>query len=170
MQVQIFSIPVWGGTLATEELNRFLRPHRILSLEKRLVEQEGESCWTFCIQYLERTFGTESDAVRPGAPKVDYKEVLSASDFAVFARLRDARKRIAKKEAVPPYAIFTNEQLAEMITTKVSSLAAMEKIDGVGTARLKKYGAAMLDVLVGAAGGGGVATLLPVVATEEVGT
>jgi hypothetical protein len=57
---------------------------------------------------------------------VDYKEVLNEADFAVFSRLRDLRKVIAEKEAVPAYAIFTNEQLAAMVTGKVDRLCQAE--------------------------------------------
>lgn len=32
---------------------------------------------------------------------MDYKEILSEDDFAVFVRLRDARKELAGKEAIP---------------------------------------------------------------------
>jgi superfamily II DNA helicase RecQ len=78
---------------------------------------------------------------------VDYKEVLNEADFAVFSRLRDLRKVIAEKEAVPAYAIFTNEQLAAMVTGKVESLTEMGKIDGIGAARIEKYGAAFLKAL-----------------------
>jgi hypothetical protein len=45
--------------------------------------------------------------------KVDYRELLSAGDFVLFAKLRILRKGMAEREAVPAYALFTNEQLAE---------------------------------------------------------
>jgi superfamily II DNA helicase RecQ len=42
---------------------------------------------------------------------------------------------------VPVYAVFTNEQLAKMVTGGVVTKAALEKIDGVGEAKATKYGA-----------------------------
>lgn len=36
-----------------------------------------------------------------------------------------------------------------MVTGKVDSLAALGKIDGVGAARIEKYGAAFLALLTG---------------------
>ena len=48
------------------------------------------------------------------------------------------------------YALFTNEQLAAMVQSRVTTAAALEKIDGVGPARVEKYGAAMLAVLTAA--------------------
>ena len=42
------------------------------------------------------------------------------------------RKELAEKEGVPAYALFTNEQLAEMVQRRVGSLTAMKEIEGVG--------------------------------------
>ncbi len=50
------------------------------------------------------------------------REVLNEADFAVFARLRHLCKAVSDKEAIPAYSIFTNEQLAAMVTGKVDSL------------------------------------------------
>ena len=89
-----------------------------------------------------------------GKPKVDYKEVLSEADFAVFSRLRVLRKEVAEREGLPVYAVFTNEQMAAMVTGRADSLAALGKIDGIGAARVEKYGAAFLAALQQTGGGG----------------
>jgi superfamily II DNA helicase RecQ len=39
------------------------------------------------------------------------------------------------------------EQLAQMVSSKATNRAALAKIDGLGEARLEKYGKQMLDVL-----------------------
>jgi len=76
--------------------------------------------------------------------KVYYKEVLSPDEFTVFAKLRDVRKEIAQPEAVPVYTIFTNEQLAEMVKIRTTAKGDLEKIAGLGDARIEKYGARMI--------------------------
>lgn len=86
--------------------------------------------------------------------KVDYKEVLNADDFAVFARLRELRKQLAERDGVPPYAVFTNEQLAAIVQGRVASAAALKAIDGVGDARVKKHAAPVLAIMTGANGAG----------------
>jgi superfamily II DNA helicase RecQ len=73
--------------------------------------------------------------------------VLNEADFVVFSKLRDLRKAVAEKEGAPAYSVFTNEQLAAMVTGRVESQAALGKIDGVGSARLEKYGSAFVDAL-----------------------
>ena len=126
MQMRMFAIPAQDPASAEEELNSFLRTHRVLSVDRQLVQRPESAFWAVCVQFL--AAGAASDA---GAGKtkerVDYKELLSAEDFALFARLRDLRKAIAEKEAVPPYTVFTNEQVAAMVTQKAGTLAALAK-------------------------------------------
>jgi superfamily II DNA helicase RecQ len=151
MPFKFFTIPIHDAGQAEAELNSFLRSHKVLSVDRRWVEQGSSSFWSFCVDYLETSSGATSDgrqSVQRG--KVDYKEVLSPEEFAVFARLREVRKAIAAAEAVPVYTIFTNEQLARMVQAKVVDRAGLEKIAGVGDARIDKYGARMLEVLAGA--------------------
>ena len=78
---------------------------------------------------------------------VDYKQVLSAPDFAAFASLCELRKQLAQAESVPVFAVFTNEPQAAVVTQRCTSLAALGAIDGIGPARLDKYGAAVLACL-----------------------
>lgn len=135
MPYKFFTIPVRDVGLAEEALNGFLRSHKVLSVDRRWVEQGDNSYWSFCIDYLETRRNGEAN--RPSErTNVDYKEVLSAEDFAVFARLRDLRKGLAQEEAVPVYTIFTNEQLAQMVQQRVKSKQDLEAIPGVGETRI----------------------------------
>jgi superfamily II DNA helicase RecQ len=146
MPFEFIQIPANGQGSAKEELNKLLRGGRIASVRKEFVSNGEDSFWAFCIEFLDGALGT--DKTRGGSgPKVDYKEVLSPEDFAVFSKLRDLRKEFSDKEAIPAYSIFTNEQLAAMVTGKVDSQAALAKIDGIGAARIEKYGAAFLTLL-----------------------
>lgn len=145
-------IPVRDAAGAGSELNGFLRSHRILSVDRRWVDQGEGSFWAFCVDYLESTGGDASPSSTSsgqGRGKVDYREVLSPEDFTVFVGLRDLRKELARTEAVPVYTIFTNEQLARMVQTRVTTKAGLERIAGVGDARIEKYGARVLDFLRG---------------------
>ena len=85
------------------------------------------------------------------APKVDYKDVLKPEEFEVFSRLGDWRKAVAEKEGVPVYTVFTNEQLAQMVQKQVNTKAGMKEVEGVGDARVEKYGEALVQLLATAA-------------------
>jgi len=109
MPFESVQIPANGRGSAKEELNKFLRGGRIASERKEFVANWGNSFWAFCIV---PDGAQDSDQGRGVGPKVDYKEVLSTEDFAVFAKLRDLRKASSEKETIPACLIFTNEQLA----------------------------------------------------------
>jgi len=52
MQYKLFSIPSTGDADAEEDLNRFLRSHRAVSVEKELVQGGHTAYWCFCVEYL----------------------------------------------------------------------------------------------------------------------
>jgi len=145
MQYAVFAVPLKSPLESTDDMNRFLRCHRVLSVDKTFHSGGDNPCWTFCVEYLDAG-GTSASAPK-ATVKVDYKEVLSEAEFALYARLRELRKAMAEKEAVPAYAIFTNEQLAKMVTAKMTTATALESIDGVGPARVAKYGDHFLPLL-----------------------
>ncbi len=128
-------------------MNAFLRGHRVLAVKKEFVPDGENSFWTFCVEFLD---GAPGGALPTGSkrPKVDYKEVLKPEEFEVFSRLREWRKAVAEKEGVPVYVVLSNEQLAEMVRRRASSKAQLKEIEGVGDARIEKYGAALLERLV----------------------
>ncbi len=146
MQLKFFTIHKYDIQAGEAELNRFLRGNRVLTIEKELVASGADSYWFIGVEYLD---GQEpiarSEAAHRG--KVDYREILNESDFAIFSALRKLRKEIAEREGVPVYAIFTNEQLAEMARRRVLSPVEMQQIDGIGDARIGKYGAMFLEVI-----------------------
>lgn len=144
MQLRFFTIPVYGSDDVAEDLNRFLAAHRILAIDRQLVQDNANSAWAVCVSFEPAGEGRAQPGKRG---KVDYREVLDERDFAVFARLRALRKEIADGEGVPAYALFTNEQLAEMVQRRVASASALREIQGIGEARTDKYGETFLAVL-----------------------
>ncbi len=114
MPLKFFHISSRDSAPMEAELNSFISRHRIVTIERRFVEQGMDSFWALCVDFLHGEPGTGATHGAPGRSerKVDYKEVLKPEEFEVFSKLRDLRKQIADKEAVPVYAVFTNEQLA----------------------------------------------------------
>lgn len=143
MRLHFTTIPVFADGSAEEELNRFLAAHRVLSVDRQLVEAGSGSAWAVCVQYSE----AEGTPAAKKAVRVDYREVLNEAEFAVYAQLRTLRKTLAEREGVPPYALFTNEHLAAMVQRQVQHATELGAIEGVGKARIEKYGAAFLEVL-----------------------
>ena len=112
MKIRIFNIPIHGGQDLEDELNSFLSGRRIVSVEKRFVDAGLESAWTFCVTWTE---------MREKAPVRKNKVAMNEQDFNVFAALSQLRKKMTEKEGDPAYALFTNEQLAEITGTAIQS-------------------------------------------------
>ncbi|MCH9699243.1 MAG: HRDC domain-containing protein [Gammaproteobacteria bacterium] len=146
MKFRFFTIPIYDNANQTDELNGFLGTHTIVSIKKTFVENADHSVWSFCIGY-DQTFNPAATA-KPG--KIDYRAVLSDSEFQIYAKLRALRKELATQEGVPPYALFNNQQLASMVQLRVDSKTAMREISGIGESRVEKYGDAFLKVLLDA--------------------
>ena len=140
MQIKIISVPVRHGEQENEELNRFLRGHRILKVDKELVQEGGMACWTFCIEYIEPS----KKAPPTKKVRVDYKEVLSPEVFERFSVLRKRRKKIAEKEGIPAYAVFTDKELAKLAEIEELDISKMKKVDGIGAKKVEKYGERIL--------------------------
>ena len=148
MPFRFFTIPIQDNGEAEAQLNAFLATHRVLSVDRRWVEQGSQSFWSFCVDFLPPGSKPKTEPPRFGQrERIDYKEKLTSEQFQVFAQLRDLRKEIAQAEAVPMYTIFTNEQLARMVTEQVRSKPALEKIEGIGEARVTRYGPRFLELL-----------------------
>ncbi|MDG1324423.1 MAG: HRDC domain-containing protein [Opitutales bacterium] len=140
-----FQIPACGDTFLEEELNSFLESKAVVDIRQEFAHCEGGSHWCFSVRW--RDGALTKDTPKRAKALVDYKEILSPADFVTFARLREVRKELAKAEQVPAYAIFTNEQLAEIAKILPVSANALSKIEGVGENRVGKYGGQFLKVL-----------------------
>lgn len=149
IQYKFFTISVSDGSVQEEELNRFLRQVRLVHLQKEFVNSGEHSLWAVSVEYLLNGSPSLGKPSRSSGKKqqIDYKEVLSPEAFSVFALLRDWRKAAALKEAVPVYTLFSNEQLAAMVKSNARSLSDLAAIDGIGKARIGKWGDAVLEIL-----------------------
>lgn len=65
----------------------------------------------------------------------------------LFIRLKSKRLEIARSKSLPPYIIFHDKTLLEMIKFKPKSIEEMLKINGVGEEKAKSYGKIFLDIL-----------------------
>jgi ATP-dependent DNA helicase RecQ len=93
----------------------------------------------------------DSPAKKKGKPATGASS-LSDDDRELFDRLRELRKRIASEQSVPPYVIFHDATLLAMAVDRPKSPAQMLALNGVGKAKLEKYGDAFLRELGAQAG------------------
>lgn len=141
MQFKTFMLPASGSEQTEETLNVFLRTHRIVSVRSEFVSGETPA-WCILVEYVQQN---ESDSKSSG--KVDYMKILSPEEFALFSKLRNLRKELAAKDGVPPFVVFTDEQLASIVKQNPTDLGKLTAIQGIGQAKAEKYGNAVFKVL-----------------------
>lgn len=140
MQFKLFTIPVSDSGAALEELNRFLRGHKTLAVDKHLIASEDSANWCFCVSYIANALPPDEKTNQ----KKDYKNLLSLEVFEVFSKLRKIRKELAEQEAVPAYAIFTDEELAGIAGLEELTISNLQKVSGIGIKKTEKYGALLV--------------------------
>ena len=148
MPFRIFLIPVLYSDEATEELNAFIAGHRVAHIERKWIDQGTQSAYVFCVEYV------LASPTRDGNPRsqlsrnrIDYKTILSPNEFTIFSLLRELRKELSQQEGVPVFALFSNEQLAQMVQRRCSSKADLLGIEGIGEAKVEKYSEKLLAAL-----------------------
>jgi ATP-dependent DNA helicase RecQ len=72
---------------------------------------------------------------------------LTQAEIDLLNALREKRREIARKDAVPAYIVFSDRTLAEMALRRPVSLAAMANVRGVGEMKLARYGEEFLAVI-----------------------
>jgi len=81
------------------------------------------------------------------AAKSSNSDILTDDQQELWQILRDKRLALSREQNVPPYIIFHDTTLLEMIHRRPTSLLEMSKLPGVGDSKLQKYGQIFLDVL-----------------------
>lgn len=65
----------------------------------------------------------------------------------LWLALRDLRTQLAAKQGVPPYVIFHDAVLLDMVKLRPRNLSELGRLSGVGETKLERYGAAFLAVI-----------------------
>lgn len=80
--------------------------------------------------------------------KANAEQPIRWTDQPLWDGLRRVRTQLAKEHGVPPYVIFHDATLREMLTQRPRTLAELGLISGVGQRKLATYGQAFLDELL----------------------
>jgi len=85
----------------------------------------------------------EAEPAKPAAKKVGEIE----HDQKLFEQLRRRRKTLADEAHIPPYVIFSDRTLLEMAAYYPLRETSLLQINGVGQAKLARYGQVFLEVI-----------------------
>ena len=72
---------------------------------------------------------------------------LAPADQSLFEALRKRRKELADQLDLPPYVIFHDATLQQMAEHRPQTKAELLSINGVGEAKLERYGEAFLEII-----------------------
>lgn len=70
-----------------------------------------------------------------------------ASNDPLFEELRVVRKSLADKAGVPPFVIFSDKSLQDMVARRPKNESEFLEVTGVGANKLEKYGEAFLEAI-----------------------
>jgi ATP-dependent DNA helicase RecQ len=84
----------------------------------------------------------EESASTGGAPSG-----ATGGDPALFAMLKDLRKKVAKRKNLPPFVIFQDPSLADMSIQYPITIEELQKIQGVGQGKARRYGQEFVDLI-----------------------
>jgi len=78
-------------------------------------------------------------------------QLVRGEEREQWEALRALRRKLAEEHGVPPYVIFPDSTLLEMLRSQPTSLSEMATVSGIGARKLERYGEAFLEVLGGQA-------------------
>ncbi len=96
-------------------------------------------------KFLARKYVAPVNTSKKSKNKVNKK--IRASDEPLFEALKALRKQLAEKQEIPPYMIFHDATLEQMISDRPSTNTEFQFISGVGEQKLARYGNAFLAVI-----------------------
>ena len=88
-----------------------------------------------------------SKSGRPRKRTREVNAILGDGDRTLFDVLKSWRKALAAEQGVPPYIIFGDRTLAEIAALRPRSLNDLALANGVGEAKLARYGEAVLKLV-----------------------
>jgi superfamily II DNA helicase RecQ len=173
MRVKLFTFR-YSATLGGFDdtpLAEFIRDKEVLSFREHFF-QANEVAHLACVVAYQDAVVSREDleaareipprVLRPGSPggrrraerdRPDPCAGLAEPERVLFNTLREWRARKAHEEGVPPYLVFTNRELLEIVRRRPESANALGHLNGIGPGKVKRYAAEVLRLLRGAGAG-----------------
>ncbi|MCB1806412.1 MAG: HRDC domain-containing protein [Candidatus Competibacteraceae bacterium] len=153
MQVRIFTLRFNPATdrFEDEDVNAFLADKDVASIHDHFFLYDDIPYLTLVVCYRASALPAPPPQQAKPEQKRDesWRETLSEADWPLFNTLRTWRSDQAKQEGIPPYVIANNRQLAQIVSARPQTLAALGQLEGFGEAKLKKYGKDLLGFIAG---------------------
>ncbi len=126
-----------GGLQLTDACRPVLRGEEALWLRRESAVPAGKRS---------RVAKSPTDKVSGG--KAAAGNFASAEDQQLWAALRGLRMELARAQNVPPYVVFHDATLAEMVRRRPQSLDELGALSGIGERKLAAFGEQFLQVIL----------------------
>lgn len=107
----------------------------------------NESCRAFLRGDEKISLRRDIKAVNNSPRRANLGQGIEAEDQGLWNALRSCRKRLAEEQGVPPYVIFHDATLREMLEFRPLTAEQLRSITGVGESKLKRFGEEFLAVI-----------------------
>ncbi len=134
------------GGFKDEEVREFLKDKELISARDYFFIKNDVPYLVFVFKYFPHRVEVDSKFTSKEKRDEPWRESLAEHDMGLFNLLRDWRSQRSKRDGMPPYILFTNQQLAAVVKMRPQSLAELTQIDGVGKGKAQKYGEEILAI------------------------
>ena len=86
-------------------------------------------------------------AAKSSRPRSAIRATIDDADLPLWEALRDCRKRLADEHGIPPYMVFHDSTLMEILEQEPTTQSELLHINGVGEAKLDKFGDEFIEVV-----------------------
>ena len=91
---------------------------------------------------------TQGTALKKGEYKRgEFLRTLDENDAALYGAIKEWRKRTAEEENVPPYVIFGDKTIEDLILKKPRTARELLNVFGIGEIKAEKFGSAILRLV-----------------------
>ena len=135
-------------------MTAFVRDKEVLAVKEHFFSVNDQPHLACLITYqdpLPSSRGSAPDRNAPGdrrarRPK-DALAALEPDERVLFGTLREWRNEVSRKEGVLAFVILTNRELIAILKARPATPNALLAIDGIGPAKVERYGKAILEIV-----------------------
>jgi len=145
LKLKVFTLRFSGSIQGFDDkpLRDFIADKEVIEFSEHFFTHENTPFLTILIAYRSIESLESRRYVKQTDPRLEFDGV----EKEAYDALRAWRAAAAKMEGIPVYMITNNKQLAKMIRLKPTSREALGGVEGVGEAKIAKYGDQVLEIL-----------------------
>ena len=153
IQIRVFSLKMDAEqNFNYDEINEFCRQNKIINMQTQFFMFQDEPIWSILITCKEKTSILERQNQNPEKQELQKDKRNPYYQLAMEHRenydaLRSWRNQLAISIGKPPYAIATNEMLADIVTKMPTSKKQLKTINGIGKGFVDSFGDSILVFL-----------------------